>query len=96
MSVFIDLIVEVLSIQFSLGTVSLSLGGVALGVLILSAGYKFFASLSSSGISSPFAVLDSNSGTDASLDFSDVWVPPGSPWGDMSGREPEYEPDFYE
>ncbi len=42
---FISLMTEVLGIELTVGTVTLTLGAVALGVIVIGAGVKFFKSL---------------------------------------------------
>jgi len=45
MAGFITLITDVLAIELTLGTTTLSLGGIALGVTIMGAGVGFFRKL---------------------------------------------------
>ncbi len=45
MAGFITLLTDVLAIDLTLGTTTLSLGGIALGVLVVGAGVSFFKKL---------------------------------------------------
>jgi len=45
MADFVGLITDVLDISFTVGTVSLTLGAVAIGMIVLGAGVKFFKKL---------------------------------------------------
>lgn len=45
MADFIGYITDVLDISLTVGTVTLTLGGVALGMIVLGAGVKFFGKL---------------------------------------------------
>jgi len=45
MAGFITLLTDVLAIELTLGTTTLSLGGIALGVIVVSAGVGFFRKL---------------------------------------------------
>jgi len=42
---YIELLMDVLSIDFTLGTVTMNLGGIALGSILISAGVGFFRKL---------------------------------------------------
>jgi len=45
MPAFVTLLTDVLAIDLSIGTTTLSLGGIALGVIVVGAGVRFFKSL---------------------------------------------------
>lgn len=45
MAAFITLLTDVLAIDLTIGTTTLSLGGIALGVIVIGAGVRFFKSL---------------------------------------------------
>jgi len=45
MAGFITLLTDVLAIDLTIGTTTLSLGGIALGVIVVGAGVRFFKSL---------------------------------------------------
>ena len=45
MAAFITLLTDVLGISLTIGTTTLTLGGVALGVIVVGAGVRFFKSL---------------------------------------------------
>jgi len=45
MPAFITLLTDVLAIDLTIGTTTLSLGGIALGVIVVGAGVRFFKSL---------------------------------------------------
>jgi hypothetical protein len=58
MSEFTNLIIDVLSITLTLGTVSMSLGGVALGVIVIWAGLNFFGRMTGLETSDLFYTFD--------------------------------------
>lgn len=45
MPAFTTMLTDVLAIDLTLGTTTLSMGGIALGVIVIGAGVKFFKSL---------------------------------------------------